>query len=116
MSTEEPYRTRPDLILYVVRWDNGQISRHYERELLPIGRFPTRLEFEAAIKAKGTVELTVGPGGGFKHVDLDFEYDGQSQSATITDERLWRECVAPIVTKLGLRISTTKLPMKKRSS
>jgi hypothetical protein len=101
-ATQEPYRTRPDLILYAVRWDNSQISKHYERELLPIGRFQTRAEFDAAIKPKGTVGLTVGPGGGFRQVDLDVEYDGQAQSATITEERIWRECVEPIVTKLGL--------------
>lgn len=114
-TTQEPYYTHPDRVLYVVRWDNGQVSKHYETQLLPIGRFQTRAEFEAAIKPMGTVKLTVGPGGGFKHVDLDLEYDGHAQSATITDVRLWRECVEPIVKRLGLPVSTTKLPMKKRS-
>lgn len=114
-KSEEPYHSRPDLILYVVRWDNGQISRHYARELLPIGRFETREKFEAAIKPTGNVELTVGPSGGFRYVHLAVQYDGLVQLSTIDDARIW-ECVLPMVTKLGLPISTTRLPKKKRAT
>jgi hypothetical protein len=78
-----------------VRWNNGQISKNYKRELLPKGRFDICSQFEAAIKPKMTVELTIGPGRGFKNFDLNVEYDGQSQSATITDAWLWHEYVEP---------------------
>jgi len=101
-------------ILFSVRWDNGQVSRHYRNELLCIGRFQNRAAFEAAVKPKGAVELTVGPGDGFKNVRFDVEYDGQAQTATLQDERLWREIVKPLVEESRLKISMTKLKMVRR--
>lgn len=85
-ETQQPYYTRWDLILYSVRWDNGQVSKHYAKELPCIGRFQNRVEFEAAIRPSGTVRITVGPGGGFRHVDFDLEYDGRSETAILTDD------------------------------
>lgn len=107
-DAQKPYYTY-DFLLYTVRWDNGQVSKHYGKELLPIDRFQNRAEFEAAIRPQGNVELTVGPGGGFRQVEFALEYDGQAQTASLTDQHLWRECVEPLVRKLGLQISTTKL-------
>jgi len=96
-------------VLYAVRWDNGQVSKHYDNELFCIGSSQDRAEFESAIKPTETVELTVGPAGGFRKARLELEYDGQPQTAEVQDRRLWLEYVEPIVRKLGLNISTTKL-------
>ena len=38
IGTEKPYYAM-DQLLYTVRWDNGQISKHYYNELFCIGRF-----------------------------------------------------------------------------
>ncbi len=102
--------------LYSVRWDNGQTSKHYRIELLCIGRFQTRAEFEATIKLKGPVELTLGPGGGFRNACFELEYDGQLQKAILEDERMWRECVEPVVRRSRRKIKTTKLPLTRRKA
>jgi hypothetical protein len=95
--------------LYEVRWDNGQVSKHYERELFCIGRFQRRAEFERAIKPTGAVELTVGPRDGFREARFEVEYDGQHQTAEVDDRRLWLECIEPLVRKLRLKLEKTKL-------
>src|SRR5271170_5081768 len=64
-AVDKPYSTM-DQLLYSVRWDGGQVSRHYESELFCIGPFQSRTKFEEAIKPEGIVELTVGPGDGFR--------------------------------------------------
>jgi hypothetical protein len=71
-AIERPYSTIESL-LYTVQWDNGQISKHYSNGLFCIGRFHSLLEFEAAIRFTGPVELTVGPQGGFRHAKLCVE-------------------------------------------
>src|ERR1700733_13021766 len=107
-AIEKPYYTM-DQLLYPVRWDNGQASKHYYKELFWIGRFQTREEFEIAVKPTGAVELTVGPAGGFRRARFELEYDGQSQTVDVLDRSLWLEFIEPLVTKAGLEISTTKL-------
>ena len=106
--TEKPYHTM-DQLLYVVRWDNGEVSKHYDKELFCIGHFQNRGDFEAAIRPTGEVSLTVGPAGGFRNAEFELEYDGHAQTAEVTDRRLWLECIEPVVKRLGLKISTTKL-------
>jgi hypothetical protein len=110
----EAYRTVTGNLLYTVKWDNGQLSMHYRKELMPIGPFQNRAEFEKAIKPHGSVELTVGPGDGFRFVRVELEYDGEIQSVETDDGHLWRECVEPLVKKLRLKIKTTKLKMARR--
>ncbi len=112
-DTQKPYYTM-DHLLYTVRWDNGQVSKHYYRELFCIGRFQNRTEFEQAIKPAGAVEVTVGPAGGFRHVRFEVEYDGKHQAIELDDRGFWLECVEAIVKKTGCTISTTKLPGKKK--
>jgi hypothetical protein len=106
-----------DHLLYVVRWDDGVTSKHYANELFCIGRFQSKKDFEAAIKPTGEVELTLGPGGGFRRARLDLDYDGKVQTAILSreHERLWREVVEPLVRTRGLRVVTKKLRRGERS-
>jgi len=113
-ATQRPYFTM-DNLLYTVQWDNGQLSKHYYRELFCIGRFQTRAEFEQAIRPTGAVELTVSSAGGFRHVRFELEYDGNRQTVELYDRDLWFECVKALAEKTGCTISTTRLPGKKRS-
>ena len=112
-SQENGYTKIIGDLLHTVRWDNGQVSKHYSRELFRIGRFQSRTEFEQAIKPAGVAELTIGPAGAFRHVRLELDYDGKHQTAELYDQAFWAECVEPIVKKSGCTISITRLPSKK---
>jgi hypothetical protein len=116
-ATEKPYSTM-DHLLYTVRWDNGQVSKHYFKELLCIGRFQTRDEFEAAIKFEGEIQLTVGPQGGFREALMRVEYDGVRQEARLTkeDRELWDEFFEPLAKRQKVEIQRIKLPPAKRKS
>jgi len=112
-SQENAYTKIIGDLLHTVLWDNGQVSKHYPKEILCVGRFKSRREFEDAIQPTGVAELTVGPAGGFRHVRLELEYDGKQQSVELSDGVFWQEFVEPIVKKFGCTISTTRLPSKK---
>jgi hypothetical protein len=112
-SQENSYTRLLGGLLHTVRWDNGQVSKHYSGKLFCIGRFHSRIEFEQAIKPAGVAELTVGPGGGFRHVEFEVEYDGKQQSAKLYDQVLWYECVEPIAKRAGCVISVNRLPSMK---
>lgn len=110
-AIEKPYYTM-DHLLYSVLWDNGQRSKHYDKELFCIGRFQNRKEFEHAINSIGRAELSVGPAGGFRYVSLDLEFDGKHQTVELRDRNLWIGCIEPIARSSGCTILTTKLPKK----
>ena len=119
-TTSKPYSTM-DQLLYMVRWDNGQTSKHYAKGLFCIGRFKTFEEFKAAIVPQGPVQLTLGPQGGFREARFSVKYDGRTQEAALLqgDRELWINCVEPIVKERRVKISETRLPSarkKKRSS
>ena len=99
-----------DNSLYTVEWDNGQASKHYYRELLCIGRFQDLKEFEQAIRPAGAATLTVGPKGGFRHVQLELEYDGLRQTVELYDRDLWQQYVERLVRSSGCEITKNRLP------
>ncbi|MGB8032181.1 MAG: hypothetical protein WCF30_21230 [Terracidiphilus sp.] len=101
-------------LLHTVRWDDGQVSKHYSKDLFCIGRFQTRADFEQAINPTGTVELTVGPAGGFRHVRFELEYDGKREKAELYNRDFWYDCVELLVNRAGCTVSTKVLPGKKR--
>lgn len=112
-ATESPYYTI-DSLLYTVRWDNGQISKHYANGLFCVGRFQTRTEFEAAINFSGPVEVTLGPQGGFRQVRVHLEFDGNDQDVEIHDRNMWIACLEQLARKSRVEIHTIKLPPKSR--
>src|SRR2546423_3966199 len=69
-AAEQPYMTM-DQVLYTIQWDSGEVSKHYSSNLLGIGHFRSREEFEKAIVPPGAVELTVGPRSGFGSARLE---------------------------------------------
>ena len=108
-----PYGTISNL-LYTIKWDNGQVSKHYSTGLFCIGRFDTLSEFVAAIQVLGPVELTIGPQGGFRHVKLKLDYDGTPQDVQLFDRGLWFGHIEAIAKNSGVEISTIQLPPKPR--
>ncbi len=108
VGTTKPWMTM-DQLLYDVRWDNGQTSRHYGNGLSNIGRFATLEEYRAAIVPEGPVELTLGPKGGFRHVKMTAIYDGQACVVDSTDRAIW-SFLKPYVTAAGLPISEKRMP------
>ena len=97
-TTTVPY-LRMGQLLYTVRWDNGQTSKHYENGLFCIGRFATLDDFRNAIIPKAPVAVILGPQGGFREAKLPLTYDGQLQIAHLLqyDRALWKGFVEPIV-------------------
>jgi hypothetical protein len=114
-ATEKPYRTM-DHLLYKIRWDNGQVSKHYYRGFFCIGRFESRDEFEGAIRLEGQVQLTVGPGGGFRSGLMRVVYDGESREGRLTqqDRDLWVDFLEPLAKRQKVEVLTTKLPPANR--
>jgi hypothetical protein len=115
VGSEKPYYTM-DQLLYTVRWDNGQVSKHYLKELFCIGRFKTRAEFEAAIKFEGDIQLTVGPQGGFREALMCVNYDGATQQGRLTqqDRDSWVEFFQPLAMRQKANVQTTRLPPASR--
>lgn len=90
VDTEKPYRTM-DQLLYVVRWDTGQTSKHYFKQLCGIGQYATFADFRGAPEtAMGKAEVVFGLQGGFRQANADLVlpdgsgarlefYDGQAR-------------------------------------
>jgi len=114
-AAEQPYRTI-DFLLYTVRWDNGQVSKHYYKELLCIGRFQNRKGFEAAIRFIGEIHVTQGPQGGFRHAEMQVEYDGTLMSGRFDqeDRSTWNDFFEPLAKRQKIPIRITKLPSARR--
>jgi hypothetical protein len=114
-ATEKPYYTM-DHLLYTVRWDNGQISKHYAKGLFCIGRFQTRKEFKAAIQFDGDIHVTLGPQGGFRGAEMKVCYDGTSMDGRLyqADRDLWLEFLEPLAKRQKAKVQTTKLTSARR--
>jgi hypothetical protein len=64
ISTSRQYLT-VDLMLYTVKWDTGQQSVHYPKELCSLGTARSLTEFEDSIMAEADhAEIILGPSGG----------------------------------------------------
>lgn len=104
-----------DESLYSARWDNGLESKHYGSDLFSIGRFETRDEFEAAIRFED-VQLTLGPQGGFREVQMRIVFDGAAAEGRL-DKRghgLWADFLEPIARRQGVEIRTVRVPRATR--
>lgn len=62
--------------LYVVKWDTGQITKHYSNELFSIGLFQNINDLEVALRSGKNGKLTLGPAGGFRGFILTIHYNG----------------------------------------
>lgn len=100
--------------LYVIRWDNGQQSRHYATGLFSIGRFDTLAAFEAAIKPASPAVVTRGPQGGFRGMATQLEYDGVPIQVELGDRDgdFWETFLRPIYEKFGVKVTEVRLPPK----
>ena len=115
VGIEKPYMTM-DHFLYVIRWDNEQVSRHYDNKMLCIGRFATRDDFEAALVFHGNIQIVVGPQGGFREAHMQVSYDSSLQKIHLhrDSRQLWIDCLQPLATQQGVKIDITRLPIASR--
>jgi hypothetical protein len=92
VCTEKPYITMGQL-LYVVKWDDGQTSKHYYSGLFCIGRFANYEEFEAGIELQGDIDLKLGPSGGLREARMRIRYDGEVEDVHLDqdDGFLWSQ-------------------------
>lgn len=115
IATEKPYYTI-DQLLYVVRWDTGQTSKHYFKQLFCIGHFTDLKVFEeAVITASGTAELVLGPQGGFREMGAELVLaDGSSVRLGLFEGqgRFWEEILQPMFRKSAIELKVTRLQAK----
>lgn len=115
VRAEQPYCTM-DMLLYVVRWDSGEDTKHYFKELLAIGPFGTMDEFRSAVAHGKEPRLVLGPQGGFRGFTMVVEKDGVPLRVELVKEQgdLWRSVLQPILESSGQSIETQRLQAKTR--
>lgn len=115
VDTERPYPTM-DQLLYVVRWDTGQTSKHYFKQLCGIGQYATFADFRRAIEtARGKAEVVLGPQGGFRQANADLMLaDGSAARLEFYEGqgRIW-DYVKPLLVKSAVAVAETRLKAKK---
>ncbi|MBI2920101.1 MAG: hypothetical protein HYY18_03330 [Planctomycetes bacterium] len=114
VDTEKPYRTM-DQLLYVVRWDTGQTSKHYFKQLFGIGQYATVADFHRAIEtASGKAEVVLGPQGGFREARVELML-GNGSAARIElyegQGHFW-DHVKPMLAKSAVAVAETRLKAK----
>ena len=115
IRTEQPYRTM-DMLLYVVRWDTGEETKHYFKELLVIGPFGSMDEFRSAVAQGEQPRLVLGPQGGFRGFTMVVQKDGRPRRVELAQEQghLWRSVFQPMLESSGQPVETERLQSKIR--
>ena len=75
VATERPYSTM-DMLLYTVRWQSGQTTKHYSKHLFCIGAFQSLPPFLDAVRTARNPRLLKGPRGGFLEFTAEILVDG----------------------------------------
>lgn len=77
-----------DFMLYEVRWDTRQHTKHYYKELFSIGPFQTLQDFEQAIQTTGKdAKLVLGPQGGLREFTMSLQHQGKQYILSLTQEQ-----------------------------
>lgn len=114
IGTEKPYYTM-DQLLYVVRWDTGETTKHYFKELFVIGPFEDFATFSRALVSATEVSVTLGPQGGFRGAEFSVSSaDGSVLLRYEQEQRSHWEIVRPILEQVGVEIRETRLAPKRR--
>src|SRR5436190_9834991 len=75
VATERPYSTM-DMLLYTVRWQSGQTTKHYFNQLFCIGPFESLPAFLNAVRSARGARIVKGPRGGFREFTAEIVVDG----------------------------------------
>lgn len=110
---EQPYPTI-DMLLYVVKWDSGQVTKHYFKELVVLGPFTTFDEFRDAVLHGSSAHLVIGPQGGFREFSMTVEKNGAPLQVRFVREQrdCWEYVLRPIIEAAGISIETERLEAK----
>jgi len=100
VAINKPWLTM-DQLLYTIQWDSGHESKHYGGKLCSIGRFRTRLQFEDASRVV-SLDVVVGPKGGFRSARYSVEYDGNRISGQTFSREDWRDVLEPLAKRDGV--------------
>lgn len=105
-------------MLYEVKWDTGQHTKHYYKELFYIGPFQTLEDFEQAIQTTGKdAKLVLGPQGGLREFTMSFQHQGKQYVLNLHKEqgRIWTY-LQPILERNSIQIAVEKLVPTPRTS
>jgi len=104
--------------LYEIKWDTGQILKHYSQDFICLHPFQNLDEFSHAVSTSGRdATLELGPQGGFKsftitvaHGDKDFQFHiYQAQG------RHWRESIQSIIESSKVAVKELRQAPKPRA-
>jgi hypothetical protein len=99
-----------DADLFVVKWDNGQTSKHYAQELFCIGPFQALNDFEKALGGARDSMVECGPLGGFRRFSTTIMAGNEPQSFVFTAKWIWDEHVEPTLRRLKKTVRDTRIP------
>jgi hypothetical protein len=116
VAFSRPYSTM-DFQLYEVKWDSGQTSKHYYKELQPIGTCKNWDDYEEILSTGENAKVIFGPRGGFKKFEMIIKYDGIKHLISLDSEQSshWQE-ILDILKKHLINYEEEILPGKQRKT
>jgi hypothetical protein len=111
--------TRPfstmDHFLYEVKWDSGHTSKHYFKDLEPIGWCKDWSEYETVLSTGRNAKLTLGPLKGFRKFEMIIQFNGKEYFIHLSDGQhyCWQK-IMEVLGKLSIDYETEVLKGKSR--
>jgi hypothetical protein len=108
-----------DNLLYTVKWDTGQYTKHYFRELLCIGEFQTLADFKQALRDGGeSAKRTLGPQGGFREFSMSIRHGNRLLPVRYISgqKAIYEAFLLPLLNEIGLKVDDIKLEKRSRAN
>jgi hypothetical protein len=98
-----------DMLLYTVRWQSGQTTKHYFNHLFCIGQFQSLPEFLAAIRSARNARIAKGPRGGFREFTAEIPFEGAYLPLRYGKDlgSQYREFIEPVLEEAGITITSS---------
>jgi hypothetical protein len=104
--------------LYEIKWDTGQILKHYAQDFICIHPFQNLDEFSRSVSTCGKdATLELGPEGGFVSFKITVAHDGDEFQFHIdkAQGRHWRESIQSIIESSKVTVKEIRQAPKPRA-